>query len=74
VEARSPEIAKAEKGLAEMQQALDHAKTMVDAADRADQGAREAVGRARSTGKTLLLVAGVLLLVAVLGAVMRRRR
>jgi hypothetical protein len=73
VEARSPEIAKAEEGLAEMQ-ALDHAGAVVDAADRADQRAREAVRRVRSAGKTLLLVAGVLLLVALLVAVMRHRR
>jgi len=74
VEARSPEIAKAEEDLAQMQDALDHAKAVVDAADRADQRAREAIGSARSSGKTLLLVAGALLILALVGAVIRSRR
>jgi len=73
MEARSPELAKTEEGLAEVQEVLDRAKVLVDAADRADQAARETLGKARSTGKILLLVAGVVLVVALVGALMRRR-
>jgi Flp pilus assembly protein TadB len=73
VETRSEGIAKAEEDLAEMQEALDHAKHVVDAADSADRAIREAAERGRSLGKTALIVVGALVLIAVVGVLVRRR-
>jgi len=70
---RSERIAKAEEGLAEMQDVLDHAKRAVDAADRAERAAREASDHARSFARIAVVVAGIVIALAMTGAVFRRR-
>ena len=73
VDSRSERIAKTEEGLDEMQDLLDHAKRVVDGADKADQTVREAAGHARSMSKAVLFIAGALIVVALLGVLARRR-
>ncbi len=70
---RSERITKAEEGLAEAQTVLDQAKRAVEAADRADRSAREAAEHARSIARAAL-IALVVVTVALIGGVIRRRR
>jgi DNA-binding transcriptional LysR family regulator len=70
---RSERIVKAEEGLAEMQEVLDHAKRAVDAADRAEQAAHDASDHARSIARITVIVAGVVIALMMTGAAFRRR-
>ena len=71
---RSERIAKAEQGLAEMQEVLDQAKRAVDAADRAERAAHEAAEHARSLAKIAMVVAAAVTAIALIRVSFRRRQ